>query len=495
MFIELFPMHAGAGEIFLSGLQIHHVGFVLAHVVGFICSLHALLSVRTPQGTIAWMATLNTVPLIAVPAYLIFGRSKFKGFIFAWQAEDAELKGMVDDTTAKILPFILPNVDGSNESRGRILAAERLAKMPFLNGNQVELLIDGRETFDSILTGINEAEDYILIQFFIIHDDEIGRRLKNQLIKKAAGGLRVFFLYDEVGCHKLPAAYINELRDSGVYIQSFQTTRGSGNRFQLNFRNHRKVVVVDGRDGWIGGHNVGDAYLSGGPKFKSWRDTHMKLTGPAVLGLQLSFLEDWNWATDEILELRWEPVREGGSDVPVLILPSGPADQEATASLMFQHAIHSATHRIWIASPYFVPDEGIINALQLAEMRGVEVRILIPDEPDHLLVYMSAFAFFGKMLKSGIEIYRYHQGFMHQKVFLVDDNVAAIGTANLDNRSFRLNFEITAIVLDPDFAKEVEQMLAADFARSRQMTLSEVDSKPGWFKTAARAAYLTAPLQ
>lgn len=263
----------------------------------------------------------------------------------------------------------------------------------------------------------------------------------------------------------------------------------------MNFRNHRKIVVTDGRIGWVGGHNVGDEYLGKTKRFNGWRDTHMRISGPAVLGLQVAFMEDWNWATDEWLSLRWDFAAAESSNTPVLILPSGPADTVATASLMFQHAIHSAQKRIWIASPYFVPDDGIINALQLAEMRGVDVRILIPDQPDHLLVYMSAFAFFGKMLQSGIVIYRYTAGFLHQKVFLVDDSAAAVGTANLDNRSFRLNFEVTGIVLDQEFASQVEKMLRNDFERSRKMTLTEIEEKPIWFKAAARAAYLTAPLQ
>ena len=465
------------------------------HLIGFICSINALLSVRTPQGSIAWIVTLNTVPIIAVPAYLVFGRSKFRGFVFARKNEDSELRDIVDALTEKAQPFIHRTEGDTDRYRGRILAVERLAKMPFVKNNQVELLIDGQVTFDSIFSGLEEAQDYILIQFFIVHDDDIGNELKRRLINKATEGVRVFFLYDEIGCHKLPATYIKELRDAGVKMHSFQTTRGSGNRFQLNFRNHRKIVVTDGRAGWIGGHNVGDEYLGKSKKFSSWRDTHMKVIGPAVLGLQLSFLEDWNWATDERLDLNWEPVAAPEGDVPVLSLPSGPADSVATASLMFQHAVHSASRRIWIASPYFVPDEGLIHAFELAEMRGVEVRILIPDQPDHLLVFMSAFAFLGRMLDAGIEIYRYNQGFLHQKVFLVDDTVAAVGTVNLDNRSFRLNFEITTLVLDREFAKQVEQMLLADFDRSRRMTKSELAAKPRWFMAAARAAYLTAPLQ
>jgi cardiolipin synthase len=471
------------------------IGLGVMHLLGFICSIQALFSVRTPQGAIGWIVSLNALPAVAVPAYLVFGRSKFKGFIFARHSEDSEMTDLIDSLNEKAGPFLGIEDHTASESVGRIRALEHLAKMPLLKGNRVELLVDGEATFASIFEGIDKAADYILIQFFIIHDDDLGSELKRRLCEKATKGIRVYFLYDEVGSNKLPASYIKELQDAGAQIHSFQTTRGTGNRFQLNFRNHRKIVVTDGSTGWVGGHNVGDEYLGKTSRFKGWRDTHMLITGPAVLGLQYAFMEDWNWATDERPSLRWAPAASKHANTPVLILPSGPADEVATASLMFQHAIHSSMEKIWIASPYFVPDDGTINALQLAKMRGVDVRILIPDEPDHLLVYMSAFAFIGKMLASGIEIYRYTQGFMHQKVFLVDDSAAAVGTANLDNRSFRLNFEITAIVLDQDFARQVEQMLRADFLGSRKMTLAEIEEKPFWFKAAARAAYLTAPLQ
>lgn len=479
----------------MENLGIYLAMLVVLHLIGIACSIQALFSVRTPQGTIGWIVSLNTLPLIAVPAYLFFGRSKFQGFIFARQSEDSEMNDLVESLNEKTKPFQGIGDHASTELAGRLMAVEYLAKMPIVKGNQAELLIDGEETFDSILRGIDKAEEYILIQFYIVRDDDLGRELKRRLCEKAAQGLRVYFLFDEVGSYQLPASYKKELREAGARIHSFQTTRGSGNRFQLNFRNHRKIVVTDGRVGWVGGHNVGDEYLGKTKQFDGWRDTHMLINGPAVLGLQFAFMEDWNWATDEKLSLRWDFVAVEGSTTPILILPSGPADEVSTASLMFQLAIHSAQKRIWIASPYFVPDEGIINALQLAEMRGVDVRILIPDEPDHILVYMSAFAFFGKMLKSGIEIYRYTAGFMHQKAFIVDEAAAAIGTANLDNRSFRLNFEITAIVLDQNFTREVEQMFKDDFARSRKMKLPEIEEKPFWFKAAARAAYLTAPLQ
>lgn len=193
--------------------------------------------------------------------------------------------------------------------------------------------------------------------------------------------------------------------------------------------------------------------------------------------------------------MSWQPVPAGGADIPVLIIPSGPADDLETANLMFVHAINTAPERIWIASPYFVPDRPVITALQLAGLRGVDVRILIPDEPDHLGVYLAAFASLDESGTTGVKFYRCQDGFPHQKVMLIDHSVAAVGTANFDNRSFRLNFEITAVVADRDFASQVERMLEADFAKLRLMEPGEYDAKPWWFRFGVRLARLTAPVQ
>ncbi|MBT3201482.1 MAG: cardiolipin synthase [Phycisphaerales bacterium] len=463
----------------------------VSHVLGVLSSISALMSTRTPQGTIAWIVSLNTLPYFAVPAYWIFGRSKFQGYVFARKGQDSALRTALMGLREKTASA----VSSHGQEYGRVRAVEMLAQMPFSTGNHTELLVDGEATFNSIFEGIAQARHYLLVQYYIVRDDEIGRELKDKLIAKAKEGLRVYFLYDEIGSHKLPRAYISQLANAGVSIHPFHSTRGRQNRFQLNFRNHRKIVIADGRVGWVGGLNVGDEYMGRSDKFGPWRDTHMRLEGPAVMGLQLAFVEDWHWATDDVLDLTWNPDPAPDGDRHVLIVPSGPADAVETASLMFQHAIHSADEKIWIASPYFVPDEGVIGALQLAVLRGVDVRILIPKKPDSVLVYLSGFAFLGEMIESGVKIYRYAPGFLHQKVFLVDHYVAAVGTANLDNRSFRLNFEITAVVIDDEFASEIEEMFASDFANSSPMTIEQIESKSFWFKLASRAAHLLAPLQ
>jgi cardiolipin synthase A/B len=350
-----------------------------------------------------------------------------------------------------------------------------------------------RPTFASLLAGVEAAQRYVLVQFYIVRDDGIGRELKRVLEAKARSGVAVYFLYDEIGSYRLGNGYVRELEEAGVRVRRFHSTRGSGNRFQINFRNHRKVTVVDGHSGWVGGLNLGDEYLGRDPAVGPWRDTHLKIEGPAAVALQLAFLEDWHWASGgHVLELEWSP-RPAANGMQVLILPSGPADRFETASLMVQEALHAARHRAWIASPYFVPDEGVQAALKLAALRGVDVRVMIPERTDNPLTSWAAYAFLGPLLDAGVKIHRYQAGFLHGKVWLIDD-AAAVGTVNLDNRSFRLNFEITAWVFDPAFAADTAAMFEADFDRSRAMDTRELAQRPWWRRVAARAAYLLAPV-
>jgi len=463
---------------------------LLAHALGFVSSFHALMSTRTSQGAIAWIVSLNAIPVVSVPAYWVFGRDKFQGYITRHQ----QLSLGFDEDTKELRNKLAPFVQSFADQHGAYRAAENIANLPYFNSNAVKLLINGEATFKSIFAGIDGAERYILVQFYIIHDDDLGRQLQEKLIAKAKSGVKVWLLYDEIGSGNIDS-YVQTLRDGGVNVSAFHSTQGGGNRFQLNFRNHRKIVVVDGKHGWIGGHNVGDEYLGDDINLPYWRDTHMKITGPATLQLQLSFIEDWNWAKNEHLDIEWEPVAAPEGNASVLIFPTGPADRLETCSLMYQQAIHASTKRIWIASPYFVPDEAVMSALHLAALRGVDVKILIPEEPDSQLVYYSAYAFVGELIESGVEIYRYEPGFLHEKVFLVDNHLAGVGTANFDNRSFRLNFEVTALVVDPTFVTEVETMFQNDFDHSRLMTIEDVKNKPGWFKVLSRASYLTAPIQ
>ncbi|MBW4936020.1 cardiolipin synthase [Marinobacter sp. F4206] len=464
----------------------------IVHGIGVVSAIHAVMYTRTEQGAIAWGLSLVSFPYIAVPAYWFLGRSRFEGYITRRRFSEQRGEDLLAHTRERVERFRLTQKDLAPT----LLAAERLADQPMLKGNAVDLLIDGDATFDSILKGIESAEEYILFQFFIVKNDRIGRRVKESLLVKAAAGVRIFFLYDEVGSHRLPKSYLNDLRAAGISVSAFNTRKGPGNRFQLNFRNHRKVVVVDGKVTWIGGHNVGDEYLGGDPNFGHWRDTHVRIEGPSALGAQLSFLEDWHWATDQLIELNWIPHGSQTEDSGVLILPTGPADELESASLMFTHAINDAQERVWIASPYFVPDQTVLHALQLAGLRGVDVRILIPDMPDHYLVYLAAFSYLENAGRTGVRFFRYTDGFLHQKVMLIDNRTATIGTANFDNRSFRLNFEITAAITNnPGFIDQVEKMFLSDFTHSRPVPSNELSGRPWWFRFAVQMARLTSPIQ
>ncbi len=469
----------------------------LAQILGVLSSISALLTTRTSQGAIAWIVSLNTFPYLAVPAYWIFGRTRFNGYVQSRKEVDARLRTRVGELRDSLGEWrrTFPDSDGG------LASAERLAKLPFTTGNRVRLLINGPAAFEQMFAAIEHAQKYVLIQFYILRSDRFGQELKELLLRVAARGVRIYFLFDEIGSYGVSAQYLRELREGGVRIQPFSSTRGPRNRFQLNFRNHRKVLVVDGTDGYLGGLNIGEEYLGLSEKFGMWRDTHARLQGPALVGLQLPFVEDWHWATGEYLDLDWATCAACGYDPEshdssaVLVLPSGPADDYPTASMMIQHAIHSATHRFWIASPYFVPDDAVQDALILAVLRGVDVRVLIPDRPDHILVYLSAFAFLGRMIDSGVRVFRYKPAFLHEKVFLVDEQVAGVGTVNLDNRSFRLNFEITAIVLGISFAHDVHEMFMQDFAKSHEISAVEVHEMPIWRRIASRLAHLLAPIQ
>jgi cardiolipin synthase len=315
-------------------------------------------------------------------------------------------------------------------------------------------------------------------------------------VEKARQGVRVYVLYDEVGSSDLIESSLVELRDAGVDVRRFNTTQGRANRWQLNFRNHRKIVVVDGQKGWVGGLNIGDEYMGRDPAIGAWRDTHVKVTGPVVQGVQVAFMEDWHWASQQLLKLTWDPQPAPSNARRIaLALPTGPADSLETCTLFFLNAIHAATNRLWLASPYFVPDEQIISALQLAALRGVDVRVLLPDKIDNKMVQLSGWSYVGDLEKVGVKLYRYDKGLMHQKVLLVDDRYCTVGTANFDNRSFRLNFEITMAFADAEFSNQVRKMLEEDFANSKIVTLQELKNKGFWFQFAVRCARLMAPIQ
>lgn len=461
------------------------VAFVALEAFAVYCAWRILSIARTPQGSAGWVVVLIAAPYIGVPAYLFLGHHKIPGYLSARRASERVVTRL-QTFAARHAPLDAPKVNPK--------PFEEIAALSVARGNDMSLLIDGEATFDAIFLAIDRSEHYVLVQFFIIHDDGLGRALQARLIAAAERGVTVWFMVDAVGSRKLGADYLDALSNAGVRLVDRRRSRGPKRRFQLNFRNHRKTVIVDGRVGFTGGHNVGDEYMGRDPGFGPWRDTHVELRGPIVAQLQLIFAEDWHWRTREVIidHLYWENGHQE-RDMTGLIVATGPGDDMETGTMFFFAAIAAARHRVWIASPYCVPDTEILTALKHAALRGVQVRLLLPDDADHRIPWLAAFAYFDELRAAGVEIWRYKEGFMHQKVVLVDETLAAIGTSNLDNRSFRLNFEAMAVLFDSRAGKETASMLEADFVRATKLDRNLTEQKT-WIRLGAPIARLFAPL-
>ena len=467
----------------------------LFYLAGFVAAGHAALTNRTAQGAVAWTVSLVTFPFLALPAYLVFGRGRFSGMAEAFRQNREEADRFLEGFKEALEPYRVPGRDRVSWRQ----AVERLTGHEVLRDNAVELLVDGEATFESLLAGIASAEAYVLFQFYIIRDDDLGGRVRDALVERARAGVHVQVLYDEVGSLGISRGFLRSLTDAGVQVSPFRSTRGRGNRFQLNFRNHRKMVVVDGRVGWLGGLNVGDEYVGRHETLTPWRDTHLRIRGPIVLQLQLTLLADWYWATRQRPEVRWTPSpatpeREAGEGQHAIILPTGPVTEHETASLFFVAALAAAQDRAWIAAPYFVPDDAVMKALKLAALRGVDVRILTTLQSDSVPVRLAAYHYRYRLRGLGIRFHAYAPGFMHQKALLVDDYLSYVGSHNFDNRSFRLNFEVGAVVVDAAFAREVATMLERDLAHSQPLDPEEFDRRGIGWRLGVQLARLASPL-
>jgi len=467
------------------------VAVILLHALGLLCSVHAVMINRSAQGAIAWGLSLNGLPALAVPLYLVFGRPQFEGYREAWQDRAKEVEALHERVRAALEPY-----EVSPEAKlGNYPALRRLVQMPLVGKNAATLLVDGQATFDSIIAGLARAKRYALVQFYIVHDDGLGRRLQAAMLECAARSVAVYFLYDEIGSKGLPKAYLAKFDAAGIEHSPFNSTRGRRNRFQLNFRNHRKSVVVDGLESWIGGHNVGDEYLGLDPKIGPWRDTHVHVVGPMAQLAQLTWLADWYWATRTAPAWSWEPhAAPNGADVKAMVVPLSPVNALEPAELFFVHTLNVAKERIWLATPYFVPDATIMAALRLAALRGVDVRIIIPKKSDNAVLDLATLWFIGQLDGLGIRFFRHLPGFAHQKVLLVDSAVSSVVSTILDNRSFRLQFEENVLFVDEPFAGEIERMLLADLDKSEPYDSAALRGASFARRLGVSLARLTAPL-
>jgi cardiolipin synthase A/B len=453
-----------------------------------IAAIHAIMGSRTSQGSIAWSLSLLTLPMIALPLYLIFGRYRFEGYVRMRSAKIAKVKSdfkktykFLDNNYIDHVILNLHNIFISN-----------VAEAKFTTKNKIEFLQNGQEYFPSVFAEIEKAQNYILLQSYIIQSDQVGQELINHLISSANRGVKVYILYDSLSSH-IGHKYIANMEKAGIKIRLFNPGKLWRAPFQINFRNHRKLVIIDGQVAYIGGMNFADEYNGLKLPLSPWLDAQVKIEGPAVSQSQISFYEDWYWVEEESLSLNWHAKDFETTNSSVLVTGTGPSEQQYKCELLFMELIRNAKDRLWISSPYFVPGPNIISLLKLAKMRGVDVQIFLPGISDFRIVKWASQSYIKELLEVGIKVYEFN-GFLHQKIILVDDIMTYLGSANFDYRSFRLNFEILCFFIDKSFALKIEKMFKKLTLASKELNFENLNNVNFFIELRSQVARLFSPI-
>jgi cardiolipin synthase len=452
--------------------------------------LWVLHTKRETMSAIAWSLTVLLVPFLGAFLFFIFGYQSITRPLDRRKKRRGTYKKLVgarDGYTAIDVP-------------GRWEALARLGHhgdgFPVTGGNAVQLFHDGRPAFDAMIEAIRSAEHHVHIQFFIFRSDSAGQEFIDALCSCSKRGVEVRFLYDSVGSYNLSRGMLRQLTSANGCRAAFLPVLNPLYRLRVNLRNHRKILVVDGRVGFTGGFNIGNEYLGLHPKFGRWRDTHIRVEGPAVEGLQRVFLEDWHFGTDEAVhgDAYFPKFNKPPGHSLVQVVHSGPdAEYKAIRETYFA-GILNAKDRVWIASPYFVPDAGLRDALCLAARSGIDVRFLGLFRPDKWIPFLAARFYWTDMLASGVKVYQYSPGMMHSKFVLVDGEWASIGSANFDNRSLLLNFEANCQLFDPKLVEELEREYLRDLEVSVRLNSEVYASRPILGRIAENAARLFSPI-
>ncbi|MBI0583440.1 MAG: cardiolipin synthase [Methanomassiliicoccus sp.] len=435
---------------------------------------------REPGNATVWILALIMLPLLGFILYLLFGRHYFKEKRFALKARSDQetLAGFVKDQMAALDKA---GVDGTCERE----PLAQLMNLLLANNdslvtekNEVRSFVTGQDKFDALLQAIRGAKSHIHMEYYIIRDDALGRGVVAALTEKAHQGVEVRLLYDVLG-NKIPAEGYQDLKAAGGRVTEFYRSLLPAITLRVNYHDHRKIAVIDGTIGFLGGFNIGEEYLGKGP-LGFWRDTAVEVRGRGASLLQLRFLLDWNYATKEGLTItpKHFPVWQGRGTSSVQVVSGGPDNRWNPIKEEYLKLISIAKKYVYLQTPYFVPDPSIMSALRIAAQSGVDVRIMIPDKPDHPLVYWATTSFTGELLDAGVRTFTYNNGFIHAKTCIVDDLVSSIGTANWDIRSFRLNFETNAVIYDAEFATRQRKHFEDDLKVCTEVTLESYGQRP-----------------
>lgn len=457
---------------------------------------------RNPASTWAWLLVLLFIPILGFIVYMIFGRNSKREKMFREKEKyDQEVyyKYLFHDVHSAEKVKLQKELI---ENKGKLVDAEYVTDLAHLHlnsgnwmtfNNQVEYFNSGKEKFESLVQDIRNAKKFIHLEYYIWRGDRLGIRLVEELTKKAAEGVEVRILYDGIGNASLPKYFFDQFHAAGGYTAAFLP------RFvvRLNYRNHRKLAIIDGEIGYIGGFNVGDEYLGIVKRYGPWRDTHLRFRGDAIDQMQMRFIKDWNFtAKNGIIQLneKYFPKRPQFDGVRTQIVSSGPDTQWKNVRNGYFKMINEAESHVYLTTPYFVPDDGIFEALRVAALSGLDVRIIIPGNPDHFFVYWASMSYLGELLEAGVRVYQYEKGFIHAKVLTIDGTVASVGSANMDIRSFDLNFEVNAFMYDEDITKVLEDDFMNDLHCCVEITKEWYHRRRWWFRVKEAVARLISPM-
>ena len=455
---------------------------VLIHIINLLTIAYMIFKEkRSPNNIIAWTLILYIAPFIGFIVFLLVGRKMNKSNMFG--IKNAEIK-VLEKYNRQVKERSQVQVENNNfKNMDMIMALETMDYSPYRNDNEVCMYSDGKEFFDALLKSLSKAKKSINIEFYIFKNDDIGTKILDILEEKAKNGVEVRLLYDSVGSRLLNRNVLKKLRAVGGKTGEFFPSWLKFININMNFRNHRKIVVIDNKVGFVGGFNVGDEYLGKDKNFGYWRDTHIKFKGSAVKDLNLRFLADWRYATKEevdlsqVLEVSDENI--GEPNIGMQIVSSGPnLSDRYEIKLAYLKMIQRAKKYLYIQSPYLIIDKSIADSLKLASASGVDVRIMIPGKGDHPFVYWANLVYAGELLDYGVKIYHYDKNaFLHAKTVVIDDEVCSIGTANMDTRSFELNFEVNAFIYSETISKQQKGEFKKDIFKCEELTLEKYKNR------------------
>jgi len=482
-----------------TGLWLYIFGFLgLIYILTVVFTVVVvILENRSPQKTISWILVLILLPFLGLISYLVFGQSYRKQKMFSLK-ELGDLKWLQtlsQDQKGKSAKSQFLQNERIHEKKNVMTLLLNNSKALLTGQNHLKILNDGEETFTEIFEALRKAEDHIHLEYYIIEDGELASELHKILLDRVRAGVEIRIIYDAVGSWQLSQDYIDSLRKAGVKIHAFLPVRFPIFTSRVNYRNHRKIIVIDGKIAFVGGLNFADRYKYGIPEIGIWRDTHLKIVGEAASSLQIVFLIDWYFVRQEVLlDEKYRPNYKVKDHCLLQIISSGADSDWASILQAYFSAITSAKQNVYISSPYFMPNGSLLMALKTSAMSGIDVRVLIPMKSDSFMTYLGTLSYIEELLEAGVRMFFYKGGFNHSKIMMVDGIISTIGTANMDIRSFEQNFEVNALVYDEVITMELRKRFLEDLNQSEEIDLISWQKRSKGQKLKESMARLFTPL-